>query len=312
MKKFLSVIIPILTMIIVCGLCVMAYYFFYQMMNRNSSQAPQAVAGITFDEKEYPTLLAVKPMQKLMNEYYTSFTGKAINEYYDIEADEIIKKLTSGEINVAIVPDITDKQIKIAKTAGVQLETFEITKDAVVFINESSNRVTNLMNEDIIKIFSGNISNWKDVKGGDKRIKIYHPAKNSYVYNMMVQKVMGSVDVKSSEKENVIDISKALTNLDTDYYNNDGRISYTLYSLYNTMYDDVSDGVIKSDKILKINNVEPNEESFQNNNYPYTINYHIVIRSTEPQNGNVRNWIKSVLSEQGKNIAKEAGYIANR
>ena len=312
MKKFLSVVIPILTMLVVCSGCVISYYFFYKMMNKNSVQAPKTISGISFSEQEYPSILAVKPMQKLMNVYYSDFTGKTINEYYDIEADEIIKKLVNGEINVAIVPDITDKQIKIAKEAGVQLETFEIVKDAVVFMNEASNRVTNLKNEDVVKIFAGNITNWSDVKGGDKKIKIYHTAKNSYVYNMMIQKVMGKVEPKASEKENVIDVTKALTGLDTDYYDNEGRIGYTLYSLYSTMYDDVSDGVLKSDKILKINDIEAKEDNFQNKNYPYTITYHIVIKATEPQNGNVRNWIKNVVSEEGKNIAKEAGYIANR
>jgi len=282
------------------------------MMSKSTQEITQAVSGVSFKKEEYPSIMADKPLQKLMNKYYYDFTGEVNNEYYEIDSDEIIKKLVNGEINIGIVPDITNEQIKIAREAGVQLETFELTKDAVVFLNNSTNRVTKLKTEELIKIYSGEITNWSQVKGANSSIKAYHPAKNSYVYNMMLERVMGKNTLKKIEKENVITSDKALTNLDTDYYNQESRIGYTMYSRYKTMYDDVDDGVLKSDKTILINDVKPSEETILNKTYPYVVTYYIVIKANEPQNGSVRNWIKSVISEDGKNIAKEAGYIANR
>ena len=102
--------------------------------------------------------------------------------------------------------------------------------------------------------------------------------------------------------ENIIKENSAIANMNSEYYGENGRIGYTLYNYYNFMYNDISNGVVNSDNLLSINNIAQ----------PYTITYYIVINASQPQDGSVRKWIANVISEDGKNIAKEAGYIANR
>lgn len=315
MKKGIGIIIPILIVMIVSAFCISSYYFSYKEIKKSKEQANTSIntsSKYMFTDETYPKIMSISPLQILIEKYYNSYTGNTLEGTYNETSDEILKKLINNEIEIAILPTLTKEQIELARKSNIQLETFEFVKDAIVFMTNSSNIVNDIKEEDLIKIYSGNIKNWKELNGEDIEIKAYQKPEKSFIQNYMVSNVMKDKKIIDKVTENIIKEDSAIANINSEYYGESGRIGYTLYNYYNFMYNDVSNGVINSDKLLSINDIAPTNENIASRAYPYTITYYIVINASQPQDGNVRKWIANVISDDGKNIAKEAGYIANR
>lgn len=315
MKKSLGIIIPILIVMIVSAFCISSYYFSYKEIKKSKEQVNMSEKisnKYMFTIDTYPKIMSISPLQILIEKYYKSYTGNELESSYNETSDEILKKLISNEIEIAILPTLTKEQIELARKSNVQLETFEIIKDALVFMTNSSNIVNDIKEEDLVKIYNGSIKNWKDIKGEDIEIKAYQKPEKSFIQNYMVSNIMKDKKIINKLTENIIKENSAIANMNSEYYGENGRIGYTLYNYYNFMYNDISNGVVNSDKLLSINNIAPTYENISSGDYPYTITYYIVINASQPQDGSVRKWIANVISEDGKNIAKEAGYIANR
>ena len=310
MKKSMSIIIPIFIILFVSALCGFSYYFFYRGITRNNTNIANQQSNIVFSVDEYPRIMTTYSMGNLIDKYYENFTGSIKDESCGKE-DEILQKLINNEIDIAILPELTEDQINTVVNSGVQLESIALTKDALVFQTNSTNSIDNLNSDDLRKIYSGSVENWSEVGGESIEIKAFQKPTGSYIQDMMINRVMQNTEIKEQIKENIIGDNVAIADLNSEYYNEEGRIGYTLYNYYNIMYNDVSEGVLNSDKLLSIDNVAPTSENILNNTYPYTITYYIIFNSSQPQDGNVRKWISSVFSEEGKNITKEAGYIAN-
>ncbi len=315
MKKSLGIIIPILIVMIVSAFCISSYYFSYKEIKKSKEQvnmSEKTSNQYAFTVDTYPKIMSISPLQILIEKYYRSYTGNELESSYNETSDEILKKLISNEIEIAILPTLTKEQIELARKSNIQLETFEIIKDALVFMTNSSNIVNDIKEEDLVKIYNGNIKNWKDIKGEDIEIKAYQKPEKSFIQNYMISNIMKDKKIINKLTENIIKENSAIANMNLEYYGENGRIGYTLYNYYNFMYNDISNGVVNSDKLLSINNIAPTYENIASGDYPYTITYYIVINASQPQDGSVRKWIANVISEDGKNIAKEAGYIANR
>lgn len=310
MKKSMSIIIPVIIIMLVAALCGSSYYLFYRGMTQNNPNMEGQRSNIVFQVEEYPRIMSTYSMENLINKYYESFTGAIRDESCGNE-DEILQKLINGEIDIAILPELTEEQIDTVTNSGMQFESIALTKDALVFLTSGTSSITNLTTNDIRKIYSGEVENWIDIGGDDLEISAYQKPSGSSIQELMIDKVMQGTEMKSSIKENLIGDDIAVADLNSEYYNEEGRIGYTLYNYYNIMYNDISDGALDADKLISVDNIAPTIENIQNNTYPYTITYYIIFSSSQPQGGNVRRWISSVLSEEGKNITREAGYIAN-
>lgn len=309
MKKSIPVIVPILIMLMVAAFCAGGYYLFYKGMLQKDVKNEVIVEDNTFLASEYPKIMSVYPMGDLMDKYYTALTGQVMQTACADE-DEIIRKVINNEIDIGVVPDLTEEQIKLIQDSGIKLETIEIAKDALVFITKSSNSVNNISHDNLGKIYSGEITKWDALGGKAEEIKAYQKPTNSFIQNMMNKMVMGEKELKKQIRENLIQDNEAIAELNSEYYGIEGRLGYTLYNYYDDMYNDVSNGVMNSDKMISVNDVAPTVENISNNTYPYTITYYMIFNSTQRPDGNVRNLISKIKADFGKNIAKEAGYIA--
>lgn len=77
---------------------------------------------------------------------------------------------------------ITEEEIKIARERGV--EPFEIifAQDVLAIIVNEDNPIQNLTLEELGKVYSGEISNWKELGGKDENIMLYGRQSSSGTY----------------------------------------------------------------------------------------------------------------------------------
>jgi phosphate transport system substrate-binding protein len=205
-------------------------------------------------------------------------------------------------VDLIIATEPSDEELALAAENGVTLVKKPVCFDAFVFITHKDNPVINLTVEQIQKIYTGEISNWKDVGGPDEAILAYQRSKNSGSQTAMENLVMKGLTLSAAQPNFVTGDMEGLVRRVGDYENGIGSIGYTYKFYIDTLYK--SDDI----KVLSINGVAPTPENLRNGTYPFTTNYYGVIRAGEEQaaGGLFLDWM---LTEEGQKCIAQAGYI---
>ncbi|MGA3117705.1 MAG: substrate-binding domain-containing protein, partial [Syntrophobacteraceae bacterium] len=115
-------------------------------------------------------------------------------------ADEGMKALIAGETDVAMVSrNITAQESEAAKVKGLQLDEHLLGYGGIVIITDQQNPINELSIDQVRKIFTGEIVNWKDISGKDQAITVFksgekHPGTLLFVEN----DILGGVPITKS------------------------------------------------------------------------------------------------------------------
>ncbi len=93
--------------------------------------------------------------------------------------DEGMKALIAGEADVVMASrKITAQETEAAKAKGLQLDEHLVGYGGIVIITDRRNGVSELSIDQVKKIFTGEIVNWKDVNGKDQAIVVFKSGRN--------------------------------------------------------------------------------------------------------------------------------------
>ncbi len=166
-----------------------------------------------------------------------------------------------------------------------------LARDGIAIIVHPSNPVTNLTKDQVIAIYSGNITNWKQVGGPDKGIDVVAREEGSGTRTAFQDMVMGKVLIKT----------------DTILQSSNGAIK-TAVSGDSKAIGFISFGYIDSSvKALAINGVAATEENAKSGSYPIVRPLYFLTK-TEPT-GIVKDFIDFCQSADGQKIVGQEGYI---
>lgn len=110
---------------------------------------------------------------------------------------DALKNLEDGKAEVAGASLSLDEWIKAAEKAGYQVKDkqslvpFTVTEEATLVIVNSTNPVAALSKEQLKDIFSGKITNWKDVGGKDMPVIVIWPRLSSGAMTTFSKQIMG-------------------------------------------------------------------------------------------------------------------------
>lgn len=210
------------------------------------------------------------------------------------------RALANGEIDFMIGVKPQDYYQEIAAENGYALESVPIGKEAFVFFTNAKNPVESLTIEQIRGIYSGEITNWKQVGGEDLDIQVFMRNGNSGSYSAL-EKLMGDLQMAEPKKEFVFDLMSGIVQAASDYENHRGAIGFS-FRYYVT--DIVSENGIR---FIPIEGVEPTIETVTSDEYPLVDNLFISYRKgymTEEMQL-LLDWI---LSEEGQLLVERSGY----
>lgn len=195
----------------------------------------------------------------------------------------------------------SEDQINYATEQGTEFEYTEIGKDAFVFFVHKDNPVESLTQEQIKKIYSGEITNWKDVGGKDEEIVAFQRNEGSGSQSML-KRFMAETPIMEAPTEQVNDFMVGIIDKVSDYKNKTNSIGFS-FRYY-------MEGIIKNPnvKILKIDGIEPNIENIKKGNYPIT-SYLYAVSYKNNDNENVQKLLDWVLSKEGQEIIEKTGYV---
>ena len=141
------------------------------------------------------------------------------------------------------------EQINFAKEQGNEFEYTEIAKEAFVFFVHKDNPINSLTTEELKKIYSGKITNWKEVGGKDEEIVAFQRNEGSGSQSMLIRFMEGT-PIMEAPTEQVNDFMVGIIDKVSDYKNKTNSIGFSFRYYMN--------GIIKNPKVkmLKTNAIQ--------------------------------------------------------
>lgn len=314
LKKSTKVILVLLVILICAGLYLGGVYLYKnKTVNDETLQKSETISNEKlYDLSNYPKVDASLATQPLTNAFIENFTGKQnideeILDYTNTHPGYV--RLINDEVDLIVVTEPSKEELELAKEKGVELEVIPVVKEGFVFYVNNNNPIDSLSVEQIQKIYTGEITNWKQVGGEDSQIKAYQRPVNSGSQTGMLSLVMKGMKLMEAPKENLVSTMQEIINLVSNYDNGKNSLGYSYYYYATTMFKTIDENVANNIKLLGINGIKPNNNTIKEGSYPFTTAYYIVINKADDENAASRKLANYMLSERGQKVAEDAGYV---
>ncbi|MBO5035887.1 MAG: substrate-binding domain-containing protein, partial [Clostridia bacterium] len=212
------------------------------------------------------------------------------------------ERLLNKEVDMIFSTPLSPEQNDQAAKGGMDLELVPVASEAFVFIVNADNPVDSLTQQQIKDIYSGKITNWKEVGGNDIEIVAFQRNRTSGSQNYMNQ-FMGDVKLMDAPYEQIPHGMNSLVEAVKSYDNSENAIGYSVYAYAADMY-----GLGDTLKFIKVDGVEPTKETIASKEYPL-VNFNYLIYDRNSATEAVVKTAEWISSTDGQTAIAEAGYV---
>ena len=213
------------------------------------------------------------------------------------------RNLIDGKNDLLLVYEPSSETKKIIDESPVKLKVTPIGVDALVFIVNQKNKVKNLTTEQIRDIYSGKITNWKELGGDDAVIEAYQRVLNSGSQTLFLNLVMKDVKPVDAPIKYRIEGMDGLIETLASYNNTGNALGYSVFYYAKKMY------AVPGLELISVDGIMPSDETIGNAEYPFLNEYYLVIREDTPEDSETMKLYNYILSDKGREDIKKAGYI---
>ncbi len=185
-------------------------------------------------------------------------------------------------------------------------DVIPVVKDALVFLVNVENPVTNLTRQQLVDIYAGKITNWKEVGGNDEPIVAFQRSDRSGSQTLFEALLMDGVKPMRPPIEWLQDTMGYLVDSVAGYDNGPVSIGYSVFYYVSDMYG--SDRI----RLLAVDGVAPSRETIASGAYPFCTNYFAVMKKDLPDDAPERALVDWLLTDEGQRVAARAGYVPMR
>jgi len=217
-----------------------------------------------------------------------------------------ISSLISGTCDIANASrTIKGKEIELAKQRGIDPYEITVGLDGLAVVVNPNNPVSKLTVKQLADIFTGRITNWKEVGGPDLQIVILSREVNSGTHVYFKEHVLRGGDSNSQEEYApsalLLPSSQAIAD---EVANNTGTIGY-----YGMGYISPKQQPVSVAKDENSEYVEPTIDNVVDGRYPISRPL-FVYTNGQPQEGTlVKKFIDFMLSPEGQKIELETDFV---
>lgn len=210
------------------------------------------------------------------------------------------QKLARKEIDIFIGAGPSKEQKAYAEEQGTEFIYTQIGWEAFVFFVHKDNPINSLTVEQIKGIYSGKITNWREVGGSDEEIIPFQRDEGSGSQSMMLR-FMGDTPLMEAETKTIQGMGAVIEEV-VDYQSRAGSIGYS-FRYY-------IEGIVQNPevKMIAVEGVAPTADNVRNNTYPIITPVYAVTYANNP-NPNVARLVEWILSEEGQYIIEQTGYV---
>lgn len=209
--------------------------------------------------------------------------------------------LAEKEIDLFLGVYPSEEQKSYAEECGTTFVYTPVGMEAFVFFVHKDNPIDNLTTEQIKGIYSGEITNWKQVGGKNEKIEAYQRNEGSGSQSML-KRFMADTPIMDAPTELRNDLMSGIIEKVSDYRSKSNSIGFS-FRYY-------VEGIIQNPdiKMLSVDGIAPTAENIRNGSYPIVTPMYAVTYE-ENTNENVDLLLRWILSEEGQYIIEETGYV---
>ena len=270
------------------------------------SEAPQ---DPLFSEEDFPKLDGSTACIPLMAQMMADTTGRDL-----VEAQSTISVSTTAyawenfglyntDTKMLVVYEAPDSVKEELEAANVQLEQKPIGVDALVFIVNEDNPVTDLTQRQLRDIYAGKITNWKDVGGQDLDIVAFQRRSDSGSQTLFQKLLIQGGELMDPPTELAPTAMGELVDSLAAYNNSANAIGFSVYYYIDQMYS--QPGL----RLLSVDGVMPSNDTLADGSYPLCNDFYAVIRPDAAADSPERQLYDWLDTEAGQACIKKAGYV---
>jgi len=192
-----------------------------------------------------------------------------------------------------------DEQL-YANEKNVSIQSKPIAKDALAFIVNPKNPIKSLTIAQIQAIYTGQITNWKEVGGKDAPIVPFIRNRNSGSQEKFETMVMNGLTIGDFPE---LQIGASMMSPYWQIQCNEDGIAFTPFYYYNVM---VNDGTTKA---ISVNDIPVNSQTIKEGTYPYVTDVYGSVRTDIDKNAKAYKIYEYLTTEKGQDIIEESGYV---
>lgn len=303
MKRYLSLLLSallLLTLLSACGETkqpeeapelpleiVEEYHFTRENLPRldgSTSTAPLAVAMCAELLGESP-----EAVEELVN------FNKTTTAYFN---------LLDGNADLLIIGEANEDVLAHKKELGFAWEKEPFATDAFVFVVNEDNPVDSITVEQAKKIYTGEITNWKELGGEDRPIIALQRNAEAGSQTLMEKLVMQGTPMIEAPTDYIVTSMWGLMEAVRSYDSSPGAIGYSVYYYAEEMR--MAQGL----KLLKLEGVEPTPDTIRSETYPLLNPKYVVIPAKAAEDAPNRAMFNWLLSEAGQTVVAKEGYVS--
>jgi len=247
---------------------------------------------------------ATEPLARAIRAH---FLGDAAPETTHSTTPEAYSMLIWDEADLILVTRPAQEDFEyMEELDNAGIDVLPIARDALVFLNNSANPVECLTLDQLRRIYTGDVTNWKEVGGNDAQIVAYQRTVRSGSQTLFLQLLMGDVEPMEPPAEWRTGTMSFLIEKVSGYKNAESSLGYSVFYYVTDMYG------MENIRMLAIDGVAPSRETIGSGEYPLCDYYYAVLRADTPPDAPARRMVEWLLSDEGQSVAAAAGYIPLR
>lgn len=236
-------------------------------------------------------------IQPLAEELSKAFSEKKPNVTVDIQGGGSgvgIKSAIDGAVDIGM----SSRELKAEEKA---LKEFRIAVDGIAVIVNPANGVGNLSMEQIMKIYTGEITDWKDVGGKEGTITVVTREEGSGTRGAFIE--LAKIEVKEGDSKVDKTVASAITQGST------GAVMTTVAGDPNAIgYASFGSAKDKTDvKLISVDGKACTEENIYAGEYKISRPF-LMLTNAEPA-GIAKEFLDFILSNEGQEVVAKHGYL---
>lgn len=224
-----------------------------------------------------------------------------------------IAALLNGTAMLAnISRELKDGEIEHARELNVEPMKFRVALDGIALIVNPSNPIDSLTLIQIRKIFSGELNNWMELGGEDRRIVLYGRENSSGTYEYFRQTVLGTANGNQQlDFATSTQVLQGTAALGEAVSHDRSGIGYGGVGYFANRKDLKILSIKKDNNALPISPIESdnnlNYEAIYNGDY--SLSRFLYCYTNGTPSGEIKEFLDFILSEEGQKIVAEMEYI---
>ncbi len=289
-------------------LCFVLMLSLYAACSMNGEKPADAAPSVTFTRDNMPRLDGSTSTVPLALAVCAEVLGESREEVQDLvhfnKTTTAYFNLLEGNADMLIVGEANDDVMARKKELNFEWEKQPFATDAFVFVVNEDNPVDSITVEQARDIYSGKITNWKELGGEDRPITALQRNEGAGSQTLMEKLVMQGTPMMDAPTEYIVTTMGQLMEAVKSFDGSPGAIGYSVYYYAEEMK--MAQGL----KLLKLEGVEPNPETIRSETYPLVNPKYVVIPAGEPKSAPNKVLFDWLLGEEGQTLIAKEGYVS--